>query len=77
MLTIITAGILDRNDSSERSNIVMKENNSKTEISDIETEERIRREKNDKIENFIIFLPLIIMTLGITVMYILSKIFFK
>lgn len=77
MLTIITAGILDRNDSSERSNIVMKENNSKTEISDIETEERIRREKNDKIENFIIFLPLIIMTLGITVMYILSKIFSK
>ena len=77
MLTIITAGILDRYDSSERSNIVMKENNSKTEISEIETEERIRREKYDKIENFTILLPLIIMTMGIIIMYILDKIFSK
>lgn len=77
MLTIITAGILDRNDTSERSNIFIKENNSKTEISEIETEERIRREKYDKIENFTILLPLIIMTMGIIIMYILDKIFSK
>lgn len=75
MLTILTLEILNSKSSSKKNNDLSGENDYGFEIINEKTKEQINNQRNEKIENFIIFLPLLVLLLGVIVMYILEKIF--
>lgn len=77
MLTILTLEILNGRRSSNENIKISGNNISGSEISDKLKEEQIRIEKNERMENFIIIMPVLIMLLGIIIMYILDLIFSK
>ena len=77
MLTILTLEILNGRRSSNENIKISGNNISGSEISDKLKEEQIRIEKNERMENFIIIMPVLIMLLGIIIMYILDFIFSK
>ena len=75
MLTILTLEILNGRRSSNENIKISGNNISGSEISDKLKEEQIRIEKNERMENFIILLPLLVMLLGFIIMCILDKIY--
>jgi len=75
MLTILTLEILNGRRSSNENSKISGNNISGSEISDKLKEEQIRIEKNERMENFIILLPLLVMLLGFIIMCILDKIY--
>jgi len=75
MLTILTLEILNGRKSSNENIKISGNNISGSEISDKLKEEQIRIEKNERMENFIILLPLLVMLLGFIIMCILDKIY--
>ena len=77
MLTILTLEILNGRRSSNENIKISGNNISGSEISDKLKAEQIRIEKNERMENFIIIMPVLIMLLGIIIMYILDLIFSK
>ena len=74
MLTILTLEILNGRRSSNENIKISGNNISGSEISDKLKEEQIRIKKNERMENFIILLPLLVMLLGFIIMCILDKI---
>lgn len=77
MLTILTLEILNGRRSSKQNTEISGHNVSGSEITGKLKEEQLRMEKNERIENFIIIMPVLIMFLGIIIMYILDLIFSK
>ena len=77
MLTILSLEILNGRRSSNENIKISGNNISGSKISDKLKEEQIRIEKNERMENFIIIMPVLIMLLGIIIMYILDLIFSK
>ena len=75
MLTILTLEILNGRRSSNENIKISGNNISGSEISDKLKEEQIRIKKNERMENFIILLPLLVMLLGFIIMCILDKIY--
>lgn len=75
MLTILTLEILNGRRSSNENIKISGKNISGSEISDKLKEEQIRKEKNERTENFIIILPLLVTLLGFIIMCILDKIY--
>jgi len=75
MLTILTLEILNGRRSSNENIKISGNNISGSEISDKLKEEQIRIEKNERMENFIILLPLLVTLLGFIIMCILDKIY--
>lgn len=75
MLTILTLEFLNSRISSKEH--IKKSGNyvSGSEINDKLKEEQLSKEKNERIENFIILLPLLITLVGYIIMCILDKIF--
>lgn len=75
MLTILTLEILNGRRSSNENIKISGKNISGSEISDKLKEEQLRKEKNERTENFIIILPLLVTLLGFIIMCILDKIY--
>lgn len=75
MLTILTLEILNRKALLKENRNLSEENNSGFDIVNEVTQGQINKRKNEKIENFIIFLPLLVLLFGVIVMYILEKIY--
>ena len=75
MLTILTLEILNGRRSSNENIKISGNNISGSEISDKLKEEQLSKEKNERTENFIIMLPLLVMLLGFIIMCILDKIY--
>ena len=75
MLTILTLEILNGRRSSNENIKISGNNIFGSEISDKLKEEQLRKEKNERTENFIIILPLLVTLLGFIIMCILDKIY--
>lgn len=77
MITLLTLEMINSGRSSGEINDQSGKNNVRSEIIYNLKEERKSSEIEESVENFIILLPLLILTAGIIVMYILDKIFLK
>jgi hypothetical protein len=77
MITLLTLEMINSSRSSEGINDRTGKNNVRSEIIYNLKEERKSSEIEESVENFIILLPLLILTAGIIVMYVLDKIFLK
>lgn len=75
MLTTLTLDILNSKSFLKKNKDLSGKNEYRFEIINEITKEQMNNQKNEKIENFIIFLPLLVLLFGVIVMYILEKIF--